>query len=307
MALNQTNKLVWIVETIRRAGKISFEELNQKWMDNIDLSGGEKMLKRTFHKWRYNILDTFGLIIECEKGGAYRYYISNIEDLSHGSIEKWLLNTYSISNSLQSSKAIKERILLEEVPSGMKYLEPIIDAMKKDRLIHITYYNYWRGDSREHYLMPLCVKLFRQRWYLVGKVWKSGLLVIYSLDRIEDFRLSSHTFEYPRDFDPTSYFEGCFGVIASTDIKVEQVVLKVGASQANYLRDLPLHHSQKEIERNDNYSLFELTLRPTYDFQQEILWNGEAVVVLQPLWLRQEIAAKLHRMSERYKEVPIEK
>lgn len=50
MALNQTNKLAWIVETIYKAKKISFEELNRKWMDNTDLSGGEELLKRTFHK-----------------------------------------------------------------------------------------------------------------------------------------------------------------------------------------------------------------------------------------------------------------
>lgn len=35
MALNQTNKLVWIVETIYRAHKISFEELNRRWMDTV--------------------------------------------------------------------------------------------------------------------------------------------------------------------------------------------------------------------------------------------------------------------------------
>lgn len=35
MALSQTNKLVWIVETIYRAHKISFEELNRRWMDNV--------------------------------------------------------------------------------------------------------------------------------------------------------------------------------------------------------------------------------------------------------------------------------
>lgn len=51
MALNQTNKLMWIVETIYRAHKISFEKLNRRWMDNVDLSKGEEMLKRTFHKW----------------------------------------------------------------------------------------------------------------------------------------------------------------------------------------------------------------------------------------------------------------
>ena len=38
MALNQTNKLMWIVETIYRAHKISFEKLNRRWIDKVDLS-----------------------------------------------------------------------------------------------------------------------------------------------------------------------------------------------------------------------------------------------------------------------------
>ena len=38
MALNQTNKMVWFVGTIYKAQKITFEELNFRWMDNTDLS-----------------------------------------------------------------------------------------------------------------------------------------------------------------------------------------------------------------------------------------------------------------------------
>ena len=67
MALNQTNKLVWIVDTIYKARKITFEELNRQWRDNVDMSGGEELLKRTFHKWKWSIFDTFGLMIECEE------------------------------------------------------------------------------------------------------------------------------------------------------------------------------------------------------------------------------------------------
>ena len=302
MALNQTNKLVWIVETINRAGKITFEDLNRKWMENIDLSGGEEMLKRTFHKWRDNIYNTFGLMVDCEKGGQYRYYISNTSVLHNGSIESWLLSTYSVSNSLIGSKSIKDRIILEDIPSGMNYLDSVIDAMKKDRLIHITYYNYWRGDTRQHYIMPLCVKLFRQRWYMVGKTWATGFVTIFCLDRIKDFRLSSHTFEYPDDFDPQVYFQDCFGVIAGIDTKVEHVVLKVSAGQSNYLRDLPLHITQNEKEQHEDYSIFELDIRPTFDFQQEILWNGEDMEVLKPEWLRKEIAGKVKGMWNKYKE-----
>ena len=302
MALNQTNKLVWIVESINRAGKITFEDLNRKWMENVDLSGGEEMLKRTFHKWRDNIYNTFGLMIDCEKGGQYRYSISNTSVLHNGSIESWLLSTYSVSNSLIGSKSIKDRIILEDIPSGMNYLDSVIDAMKKDRLIHITYYNYWRGDTRQHYIMPLCVKLFRQRWYMVGKTWSTGFVTIFCLDRIKDFRLSSHTFEYPDDFDPQVYFQDCFGVIAGIDTKVEHVVLKVSAGQSNYLRDLPLHITQNEKEQHEDYSIFELDIRPTFDFQQEILWNGEDMEVLKPEWLRKEIAGKVKRMWNKYKD-----
>lgn len=300
MALNQTNKLVWIVETIYKAQKITFEDLNRKWIDNVDMSGGEEMLKRTFHKWKWSIFETFGLMIECEKTAPYRYYIENADDMKNGGIESWLIGTYSVCNSIIESKSIKDRIILEDIPSGREYLDPIIDAMKRNRFIHITYYNYWKEDAREHYVMPLCVKLFRQRWYLVGRTWTTGKDILFCLDRFRDFRLSSHTFDYPSDFDPREYFDGCFGIIADDGTDIQKVVLKVNSNQANYIRDLRLHESQVERERNDQYSIFELLVKPTFDFQQEILWNGEDIEVLEPMWLRNEIANKVNRMWNKY-------
>lgn len=303
MALNQTNKLVWIVNTIRNHGRISFANLNDLWVEESDLSDGKDMLKRTFHKWLQNIRDTFGLDIECEKCGQYRYYIENSQELRTKSFERWLISTYSVSNSLAASKSIKDRIILEDVPSGMDYLDPIIDAMKQNRFIHITYYNYWRNDEREHYVMPLCVKLFRQRWYLVGREWPIEKDLVFCLDRICDLRPSSHTFDFPDDFLPQEYFEGCFGIIVDDETPVETVRLKVSTGQANYLRDLPLHESsQQEVECNNEYSIFQLRVRPTFDFQQEILWNGEDIEVLSPEWLRKEIAGKIKRMWNKYKE-----
>ena len=303
MALNQTNKLVWIVETIYKARRITFEDLNRRWMDNVDLSGGEEMLKRTFHKWKWNISDTFGLTIECEKTAPYRYYIENVEDMRSGSIENWLLSTFSVSNSLIGSKAVKDRILLENVPSGQEFLEPIIDAMKKNRFVHITYYNYWRGDRKQHYVMPLCVKLFRQRWYMVGRRWPAEEDTVFCLDRIEDFRLSSHTFEYPKDFVPKDYFEDCFGVTTTEHIKAENVLIKVSSAQTNYLRDLPMHWSQEEVECGDKYSVFKIHVKPTYDFIQELLRMREELEVLEPQWLRGEMGEITKRMNDKYKKV----
>ena len=300
MAQNQMNKYVWLVNTIHRARKISFEEINRRWLDN-DLSEGLEIPKRTFHKWRIAIEELFGLIIENENKGEYRYYIENDYEIEQKGIKSWMIDTISTSNLLINNTSLKDRIILENVPSGREYLQPIIEAMKQNRMIHITYYNYWREDNREHYLMPLCVKLFRQRWYMVGRTWPKKNDVLYCLDRIQDFRLSSHTFEFPEDFSAQEYFDGCFGIIPDKRCKLEDVLLKVNAGQANYMRDLPMMENQEEVERNEEYSIFKIHVRPTFDFQQELLWNREELEVLEPLWLRKEIAGVIKRMWNKYK------
>ena len=47
MATNIVNKYVWLVDTIYKAGKISFEEINRRWVEN-DMSNGIEIPKRTF-------------------------------------------------------------------------------------------------------------------------------------------------------------------------------------------------------------------------------------------------------------------
>ena len=104
----------------------------------------------------------------------------------------------------------------------------------------------------------------------------------------------------PEGWSAEEFFDGCFGIIADNNIPKEYVKLKVSAGQANYLRDLKLHESQEETESNEEYSIFTYYLRPTYDFQQELLWNGEDLEVLAPTWLRKELAGKIKRMWNKY-------
>ena len=63
---------------------------------------------------------------------------------------------------------------------------------------------------------------------------------------------------------------------------------------------VPLHSSQKELVHTGEYSIFSVEVRPTFDFQQELLWNGDAVEVLEPLWLRNEMAETVKQMWSHY-------
>lgn len=303
MAQGLISKYVWVIDTIYRAGKISFKELNQRWLNN-EISEGVEIPKRTFDNWRYAIQDIFGLIIENESKGDYRYYIMNEEDISRNGLRSWLYNTFCVSNALVGSQSVKDRILLEFVPSGQEYLQTIIEAMKENRILNISYHSYRKNEVNNFDVEPFCIKLFHQRWYLVAcstyAYYQQQGPRIYALDRISFIEKTDKVFKMPEGWSAKEFFKNCFGIIAGDGTKVERIKLKVSAGQAYYIRDLKLHASQQEIECNNEYSIFTYYLRPTYDFQQELLWHGEDMEVLEPLWLRKEMADRTKRIWEKY-------
>lgn len=297
-------KYVWLIDTIYRAKKISFKEINERWRRDVDLSRGEEMSVRTFKRWLNNIGDIFGLYVENERCGDYRYFIENIEDINEGGLQSWLFNTFTVSNALTGCMGIKDRIQLEYVPSGELYLQLIIDAMKENRVLNMTYKSYWRDKEKNYDVQPLCLKLFRQRWYVIvhgndgeedTRIW------ICALDRILSLQKTEMTFTMPKEWDVESYFDGFIGLIRDEDYDKEIVKLKVDANQANYIRDLKIHKSQQEAECNNEYSIFTYCLRPTFDFQQELLWNADKVEVLEPQWLRDEMADTIQKMLNLYR------
>ena len=299
---NLVGKYVWLIETIYRAKRIRFDDINERWKDNVVMSGGLDLPLRTFYNWRDAIRDMFGLRIENEHCGDYRYYIENEEDITDNGLRSWIYSTYCVGNALAGCQGIKDRILLEYVPSGQRHLQPIIDAMKENRVLNITYYSYWKEDKFNFNVQPYCVKLYRQRWYMVALSESYDEPRIYALDRIRQLSTTGDTFKMPRDWSAEQYFDGCFGIITAQSIDKQTVKLRVSADQAKYFRDLPLHQSQEEVERNDDFCIFQYYLRSTFDFQQEILLNGEEVEVLEPQWLRDETRGRIERMLDLYKE-----
>ena len=299
MSKNLLNKYVWLVETIYNAKYISFDEINRRWLDN-DISEGLEIPKRTFHTWINEAEELFGLSILCEHFGDFRYYIEFPEDIKKGGLRNWLLNTISTSNLLMENKQLKERILLEEVPSVKDHLSPILAAMRTDTSLLVTYQSFWRDESNTFEVEPYCVKLFKQRWYLLGRSPEYKQVRIYALDRILNVEALKKKFKMPKKFEPAAFFDSFYGIIAHEHPDIETVRLKVSAGQSNYLRSLPLHASQKELVRTGEYSIFSVEVRPTFDFQQELLWNGDAIEVLEPLWLRDDMAEIVKRMWNNY-------
>ena len=287
------NRYVWLVDTIYRAGRITFEEINERWRRSSLNETGEELPLKTFHNHKNAIQQMFDINIECNRKGGYIYYIEHAEDMEQGGVRTWLLNTFAVNRLINESHHLKRRILFEEIPSGQRFLTQIIEAMRDGRTIEMTYKSFWNDTPHTFEVAPYCVKVFRQRWYVVARSLSDEQLRVYALDRIQELRTTENAFALPEDFDPQAYFADSVGVVVDEKCAVELVKIRVQGIQRQYIRTLPLHTSQQEVETNEDSSVFEFHLRPTLDFQQELLThavNAEGdIEVLVPQWLREHM------------------
>lgn len=290
----------WMVDTILRNERISFERIGHLWIVN-DLNEGKPLSRTTFYRLRQSIIDMFGIRIECDK--QHHYYISNPETLRDNSTQNWMFRTLTVSNILLDSLSIKDQLLLEDVPAGLEHLETIINAIKCHHTLQMGYQKFNDSEPYTTLIEPYCLKLFHQRWYLLGKTErKKGNLGVFALDRMTELTETDHCFKMDPTFDAETYFHDYFGVIPDQNVKAECIVLRAYSPMDNYLRTLPLHHSQKEIATEKQSALFEYHVAPTHDFIQTILKEGNELEVIEPKSLRKTIHEALAMALKRYME-----
>jgi len=286
---------IWIINTLRAYRQLTFEELNQKWQ-NERVADGNALQRSSFNRHRDAILDMFGIIIDCDKK-TYKYFISNKDVLCDDSIERWLFSTLTVHGMLADSASVKERLVLENAPAGEQYLDVIIRAIRTDRRLLMGYQKFG-AEGYEKVVCPYALKLFRQRWYLLA-LNDEEQMRIYALDRMTMMELTDEPFEMPEGFSPQTYFSEYFGVLTN-DTPMAHIILRAHKWMPNYLRTLPLHHSQRELVSTPDYTDFSFDIRPTSDFLGELLRHSEGIEVLEPLELREKMRQMIVDTLKRY-------
>ena len=289
-----------MLDTIQRHGRITLADLKELWL-NSSVNDEHKILApRTFANYKENIEQIFGIEIACDRA-TNEYYIVNEDDLDNNAIRDWMLNSLTLRNLLNESSGLHDRIILEDVPSSHKFLTTVLDAMRDNRKVVLSY----KGNSMQEFMdmtvHPYSLRLFKRRWYLIGYSEYSKGVRLYMLDRASGARIVEESFQMPEGFDAEVFFEDYYGVRKSEDAK-EKVVLKASARVRDLVRTVPLHRTQVEIETNPEYSVFEYSLRPNFDFKQEIISYLDALEVLEPKSLRQDIGRSVLNIYKKYRE-----
>ena len=223
--MNQLQKYIWLIDTIHRAGKISLKELSKKWESNKDLSDYDPLPRATFNRCRTAIYEQFNIIIDCQKKGDFLYFIANPEDIDENNLKKWMLDTFAVGNLIGENISLKNRILVDEIPSGRDHLTHLLEAMKENRILMLTYRPFGHDEGYTFPIEPYCVKLFENRWYVLGRNNRNEIK-LYGLDRMEDVEITEESFKLPKDFVAAEYFSKAFGIVVMDDVKPETITLR---------------------------------------------------------------------------------
>lgn len=312
------HKYRWLLNQLMHK-KLTRKEITNLWRQEE----GVEISRETFINWKNAVELYYKTVIQCDTSSGYRYYITeeDKEKIKGNQINNWVLKTMEVSDTVAKHTHLKDRILVEEVPSGNEALKAILDAMEGNYVVSFEYIKNFDNPKDESFvyeLCPYCVKQFERRWYVVGfcftrKNTRTSFIEdihdmrTFSIDKIQKLEQMKKTFELPNSFDGEEYFKPFFGIITGVNdarmgkINFEHIEIKVDKDRAKYFRSLPLHHTQHEKKRTEEYAIFTYDLYPTNDFYQALLHHGPHVEVLAPESARNKMKELIREMAEKYK------
>ena len=291
----KTEFAIWMVSYLLRKGHDTQENIINEWSKHINED--VEIHRNTFGNYKRKAEELFGTGI-LYNAVTKEYYIEDKNLINHNAMYKWLLQSVSASNVISRRTKLKERIMLETSSGGEEFIESITEAMEKGVCIELVYEAFW-DEPKERTIEPYYIKLFKRRWYLIGKRRDTGEFRTYCFDRIKSVSLSDIKFKFKKEQSAETLFYDYYGII-QYPVEKERVVIKVTCEHGMYIKTLPLHHSQKLIHQDEDYMTFELYLKPCYDFVKELLSCGSELEVISPESLREEVNKYTKEMCEIY-------
>lgn len=283
-----------------RSNPCSFKDL-QDHLEKHSIDNDENYMisKRTFERDVQEIWEIYKVEIKYQRSQNV-YQI--MEDADEVKTDR-LIESFEIFNALSISDSVSSQIIIEKRrPLGSENMHGLLHAIKNKFEVQFTHEKFWdkNNEKKKRTVYPLALKEARYRWYLVAQDPKDGVVKTFGLDRITDLDITLNKFESPKEFNPEEKFRHSFGIITDGTIP-EKIKLWLSHGQADYIKSLPLHHSQKIVSQNEKECVIELFMSPTYDFIMELLSIGQEVKVMEPETLKKEIVRRLEDTLKQYK------
>lgn len=183
---------------------------------------------------------------------------------------------------------------------GNDYLPILLDAIRNNVIVTFEYTSYVSGKSKARSVVPLLLKEYRNRWYLISFDRTKNDIITYGLDRMTEVVVTEEAGQKPDDFNPENYFKYAVGITANNKSEPEKIVFKADNVAAKYIESQPFHVSQTKVKEGKNRTTFELKILVSEEFIRGVLSYGGEIEIIAPQSLRENIMKRLHAMNEAY-------
>lgn len=276
--------------------RLTLPEIIDRW-NRSSVNNDEPLKRGRFFAFKRELEMFFGIDIDYRRYDS-TYHINEARKLKDGSMIKWMIDTARVGTLFLDNFDMAKHFVLEPMPSGDRWLHPLMEAFSANAKIRFVYQKYTEGaEEREFVATPLFVVQYNRRWYLL--VERGSATLTFCLDRIKEMEILTRDTSKANMVDADEFFSEFFGIFCDRRIPFEDsVIIRAYGDRAKYLRDLPMHQSQTEIASCDEFTDFRLSLRPDNCFIGEILRLAGQVQVLRPQWLVDKIADAVSKLAQ---------
>lgn len=200
-------RYVWLVETVRHAKKVQFEEIAERWKTSVLNTDGSPFALRTFHNHRHAIESLFGIKIDCDRSDHHRYFINEGNAPATTRLKEWMLQRLGYSDIDNDEKSLSSRIILDSLPEDKYGLYTIIEAIHGNLVLSMTLDKPSSDNKTTLCVAPYCVRYCNSNWFLVGKDIETNIIHVINLENLVNISLTEATFSYPANFSCDPYFD----------------------------------------------------------------------------------------------------
>jgi len=184
---------------------------------------------------------------------------------------------------------------------GMEHIPKLYQAILNKCALLIEYKSFKAQQSQNTIYYPHLLKEYRNRWFLIVKSKKGGLLLNLALDRIIEFQeLPNEPFVIHEGIDFERYYSDLIGVTKSEKDRPHKVILEFDNKHAPYVITKPLHHTQQIISERQKTTVFRIDVILNFELEREILGFGECVKILAPRTLADRVRKRIQQASALY-------
>jgi predicted DNA-binding transcriptional regulator YafY len=172
----------------------------------------------------------------------------------------------------------------------------VLDGLLRERELSILYHKPGGEDRLHQRLQPLTLVVYRRALYVMVRRPEDGRVFTLAIERMRSVEVLS-SFGYPDDWDPDKELDRLYGFVESGE--AEKVVLRFSPEVQEYVDGRVWHRSQTIRTLPDGHTELEMYAAGK-ELKRLVLEWGEHCEVLQPQWLREEIARTAQILAARY-------